>query len=60
MELTTGNFYFSSALSDEHAVVRNAALFALGQFAEHLQVRHTLGEKCEIHTMKFAIAPLNP
>ena len=26
------------ALSDQHVVVRNAALFALGQFAEHLQV----------------------
>ena len=30
----------SLALSDQHVVVRNAALFALGQFAEHLQVRH--------------------
>jgi hypothetical protein len=38
MELTGVMFYFSSALSDEHVVVRNAALFALGQFAEHLQV----------------------
>lgn len=28
------------SLSDSNQVVRSAALFALGQFSEHLQVRH--------------------
>lgn len=30
-----------SGLSDESFIVRNAALFALGQYAEHVQVRMT-------------------
>lgn len=30
------------SLSDSDQVVRSAALFALGQFSEHLQVRQTV------------------
>ena len=39
MTLYMHNVVYTPGIKDDHRNVRNSALFAIGQFAEHLQVR---------------------